>query len=235
MTMGKFSLLINILGREFEESYLDYYKKNGVNAVFSTLCLGTASKSMLDSLGLERTDKVLLTSLVSSRRARKLLQGLVSKMGINLPGTGIAITVPVGSIAGNASLMYLAEGQDEPSEESNEVNEMKEQKDFSYALITVIAEKGCSDMVMDAAREAGAGGGTVVHAKGTATEFTAKFFGVSIAAEKEMIYIVTRRSDKDAIMRAVIEKAGPATDARAAVFSLPVEDVVGLCSVMDKE
>ncbi len=235
MTMGKFSLLINILGREFEESYLDYYKKNGVNAVFSTLCLGTASKSMLDYLGLERNEKVLLTSLVSSRRARKLLQGLVSKMGINLPGTGIAITVPVGSIAGNASLMYLAEGQDEPSEESNEVNEMKEQKDFSYALITVIAEKGCSDMVMDAAREAGAGGGTVVHAKGTATEFTAKFFGVSIAAEKEMIYIVTRRSDKDAIMRAVIEKAGPATDARAAVFSLPVEDVVGLCSVMDKE
>ncbi len=235
MTMGKFSLLINILGREFEESYLDYYKKHGVNAVFSTLCLGTASKSMLDYLGLERNEKVLLTSLVSSRRARKLLQGLVSKMGINLPGTGIAITVPVGSIAGNASLMYLAEGQDEPSEESNEVNEMKEQKDFSYALITVIAEKGCSDMVMDAAREAGAGGGTVVHAKGTATEFTAKFFGVSIAAEKEMIYIVTRRSDKDAIMRAVIEKAGPATDARAAVFSLPVEDVVGLCSVMDKE
>lgn len=235
MTMGKFSLLINILGREFEESYLDYYKKNGINAVFSTLCLGTASKSMLDYLGLERNEKVLLTSLVSSRRARKLLQGLVSKMGINLPGTGIAITVPVGSIAGNASLMYLAEGQDEPSEESNEVNEMKEQKDFSYALITVIAEKGCSDMVMDAAREAGAGGGTVVHAKGTATEFTAKFFGVSIAAEKEMIYIVTRRSDKDAIMRAVIEKAGPATDARAAVFSLPVEDVVGLCSVMDKE
>ena len=235
MTRGKFRLLINILGREFEESYLDYYKKNGVNAVFSTLCLGTASKSMLDYLGLERNEKVLLTSLVSSRRARKLLQGLVSKMGINLPGTGIAITVPVGSIAGNASLMYLAEGQDEPSEESNEVNEMKEQKDFSYALITVIAEKGCSDMVMDAAREAGAGGGTVVHAKGTATEFTAKFFGVSIAAEKEMIYIVTRRSDKDAIMRAVIEKAGPATDARAAVFSLPVEDVVGLCSVMDKE
>ena len=242
MAMGKFSLLINILGREFEETYLNYYKKNGVNAVFSTLCLGTASKSMLDYLGLERNEKVMLSSLVSSDGARKLLQGLVNRMGINLPGTGIAITIPVGSIAGNASLMYLAEGQTEivekacaRSAETNEVNEMKEQKEYSYALITVIAEKGCSDMVMDAARAAGAGGGTVVHAKGTATEFTAKFFGVSIAADKEMIYIVTRHADKDAIMRAVVEKAGPATDARAAVFSLPVEDVVGLCSVMDKE
>ena len=237
MAMGRFSLLINILGREFEETYLNYYEKNGVHAVFSTLCLGTASKSMLDYLGLERNEKVLLSSLVASDTAKKLMQGFVSKMGINLPGTGIAITVPVGSIAGNASLMYLAEGQTEnhPSAESNEVNEMKEQKEYAYALITVIAEKGCSDMVMDAARSAGAGGGTVVHAKGTATAFTAKFFGVSIAAEKEMIHIVTRRSDKDAIMRAVLEKAGPSTDARAAVFSLPVEDVVGLCSVMDKE
>ena len=146
MAIGKFSILINILGREFEEAYLEYYKKNGVTAVFSNLCLGTASKSMLDYLGLERNEKVMLSSLVSSATARKLLLGLVNRMGINLPGTGIAITVPVGSIAGNASLMYLAEGQTA----SNEVNEMNEQKDYAYALITVIAEKGCSDMVMAA-------------------------------------------------------------------------------------
>ena len=105
MAIGKFSLLINILGREFEEAYLEYYKKNGVTAVFSNLCLGTASKSMLDYLGLERNEKVMLSSLVSSATARKLLLGLVNRMGINLPGTGIAVTVPVGSIAGYASLM----------------------------------------------------------------------------------------------------------------------------------
>ena len=68
-----------------------------------------------------------------------------------------------------------------------------------------------------------------------ANEFTAKFFGVSIAAEKEIIYIVSRKSGKDAIMKSIIEKAGPKTDARAAVFSLPVDDVAGLTSVTDKE
>lgn len=226
--MSDFRLLINIIGRDFESEYLNYYRKNGVNALFSSLCCGTASKSMLDYLGLERNEKVMLKTVVSAENARKLMGGLVSKMGINLPGTGIALTVPIGSIAGNASLKYLAEGQENTS------NEVRDMSELSYALITVIAEKGCSDMVMDAAREAGAGGGTVVHAKGTATEFTAKFFGVSIAAEKEIIYIVSRKADKDAIMRAVIEKAGPSTDARAAAFSVPVDDVVGLCSVMDK-
>lgn len=226
--MSGYSLLINILGREFEDAYLDYYKKNGVNAVFTSLCYGTASKSMLDYLGLEKNEKVMINTLVTSENAKTLMNGLVSKMGINLPGTGIAMTVPVGSIAGNASLMYLAEGQENTSDEVNKVSEIL------YALVTVICEKGCSDMVMDAAREAGAGGGTVIHGKGTATEFTAKFFGVSIAAEKEIIYIVTKKSDKDAIMKSIIEKAGPATEARAAAFSLPVDDVVGLCSVTDK-
>lgn len=227
--MAGYTLLINILGREYEEAYLEYYKKNGINTVFSSLCSGTASKSMLDYLGLEKNEKVMLNMIVSQDNAESIMSGLVTKMGINLPGTGIAMTVSVESIGGKASLMYLAEGQENTSDEVKKVNENL------YSLITVICEKGYSDTVMDAARAAGAGGGTVVHGKGTANEFTAKFFGVSIAAEKEIIYIVTRKSDKDAIMKAIIENAGAATDARAAVFSIPVDDVAGLCSVTDKK
>ena len=58
---------------------------------------------------------------------------------------------------------------------------------------------------------------------------------MSIATEKEMIYIVSRRDDKDKIMKAIVEKAGPTTDARAAVFSLPVDGVVGLANLTDPE
>ena len=87
-------------------------------------------------------------------------------------------------------------------------------------------------MVMEAAREAGAKGGTIIHAKGTAKENASKFFGLTIAPEKELIYIAARKTDKDAIMRCIIEKAGPDTEAKSVVFSLPVEDVVGVTSIM---
>jgi len=50
---------------------------------------------------------------------------------------------------------------------------------------------------MDAARSAGAGGGTVIHANGTGMESARKFLGVSLAAEKEIIFIVTRTEEKD--------------------------------------
>lgn len=58
---------------------------------------------------------------------------------------------------------------------------------FEYELILVIANEGHTDAVMDAARAAGAGGGTVIHAKGTGGMGTEKFFNVSIASEKKSL------------------------------------------------
>ena len=88
-------------------------------------------------------------------------------------------------------------------------------------------------MIMDAAREAGAYGGTVVHAKGTGMEAAEKFMGVSLAAEKEMIFIVTKTELKNAIMQAVMQKAGLDSKAKSIVFSLPVTDTAGLRLVED--
>ena len=81
---------------------------------------------------------------------------------------------------------------------------------------------------MDAARGAGAYGGTVIHAKGTGMEQAEKFMGVSLAAEKEMIFIVAKKEQKNLIMKAVMEQAGLTTKAKAVVFSLPVTDTAGL-------
>lgn len=81
---------------------------------------------------------------------------------------------------------------------------------------------------MDAARAAGATGGTAVHAKGTGTELAKKFFGVSLAAEKELIFILSAAETRKPIMKAIMEKAGMQTDAQALAFSLPVTDLAGL-------
>ena len=85
-----------------------------------------------------------------------------------------------------------------------------------------------SDFVMDAARAAGAGGGTVLHAKGTGGTRGDKFFSVSLADEKDMIYIIAHKDEKAAIMRSINEQAGPGTKAGAICFSLPISSVAGL-------
>ena len=99
---------------------------------------------------------------------------------------------------------------------------------LSHELVVVIANQGHTDQVMDAARSAGATGGTVVHAKGAGTDLAKKFFGVSIASEKELVFILAKEEDRRPIMKAVMAKAGMQTDAQALVFSMPVSDIAGL-------
>ena len=101
-------------------------------------------------------------------------------------------------------------------------------KNTTHDLIIVIAEQGYTNIIMDAARTAGAYGGTVVHAKGTGMEAAEKFMGVSLAAEKEMVFIVTRTEQKNAIMQAIMKEAGLDSKAKSIVFSLPVTDTAGL-------
>lgn len=101
-------------------------------------------------------------------------------------------------------------------------------REITHELIVVIANRGHTDQVMDAARSAGAAGGTTIHAKGTGTELARKFFGVSLAAEKEIVFILAKEADRKPIMKAVIAQAGMQTKAQAVVFSLPVTDLAGL-------
>ncbi|MBE5930147.1 MAG: P-II family nitrogen regulator [Lachnospiraceae bacterium] len=227
--MSRYNMVLMILNRSYEKDYVEFLKQNGIAHMTEMLGHGTASKSILDYLGIENNEKIIIQTVVAAGKVDSLFGGLVSRMGINLPGTGVAMSIPMESIGGTWSMKYLTEGQETQAAEDVKM------KDAKYSLITVITEKGCSDMVMDAARAVGARGGTVVHAKGTGREADAKFFGVSISPEKEMIYIATRKTDRPEIMRAIMEKAGPQTEAKAVVFSLPVEDIAGLTALMEPE
>ena len=89
---------------------------------------------------------------------------------------------------------------------------------------------------MDAAREAGAYGGTTIRAKGTGAG-AAKFFGLTLAEEKEIVFIVSRTEQKKDIMKAIMQKAGIDSKAHALVFSLPVSDTAGFrfADAIDKD
>ena len=55
-----------------------------------------------------------------------------------------------------------------------------------------------------------------------------KFLGFSLAAEKDMVYIVVKREDKNRIMRSIMDEAGMNSKARSIVFSLPVTSTAGM-------
>lgn len=181
----------------------------------------------LDLFGLEHTEKALLCVVVTGEQARALCAGLTYEMMIDLPDQGIAVSVSLASLGGQTALDYFL--ADVPlTEKTEEDAAMQENNASSLALIIAIAEKGQTDLVMGAAREEGARGETVVHAKGTAGAGTKTFFGVSLAEEKEMISIVSDAEQGLSIMRSIMHHAGVDTNARAVVFSLPITEACGV-------
>lgn len=180
---------------------------------------GTAVRSMLDILGIESTNRRVVLTVANEEKTKRLIELQKERMFIGVPGHGIVIAVPIKSIGGGKTVAYLNGG---------EMNSKYVPKlNYSYELIIAITNEGRTDMVMNVARGVGAKGGTVLHGKGTGTENQQKFFNVSIAQEKEVILILSEASQKASIMKAIIEKAGPDTEAGAVVFSLPTSAAAG--------
>ncbi len=180
---------------------------------------GTAIQSMLDLLGIESNEKRVILSFAGKEQTARLIKEEKRRLFVGVPGHGIVIAVPIKSIGGGKTVAYLNK-EGKSAKYIPEIN-------YSYELITVIANEGHTDQVMNAARSAGATGGTVLHGKGTGKENEEQFFNVSIAKEKEVILIVSKAEAKSGIMRAILEKAGPGSEAGAIVFSLPISEVAG--------
>lgn len=209
-------LIITITDRGRGGEFATWFQEHGATLVLSALGRGTASQSVLDYLGLEATEKAVLLCMLPSRQG--LFRKAARELWLDVPGRGVMMAVPVSSIGGAAAKDYLLQGEAEDRME----------KELTHELIVVIANQGSTDCVMDAARAAGATGGTAVHAKGTGTELAKKFFGVSIAEEKELIFILSAAETRKPIMKAIMEKAGMQTESQAIAFSLPVSDLAGL-------
>ena len=102
--------------------------------------------------------------------------------------------------------------------------------EFSHEMIVCIVNAGFSDMVMDAAKEFGARGGTVLYARGTADMEAERFFKIAIQPEKEMVMILVPAEIKEDILHALYKRVGLNTDGQGIAFSMPVDSVVGLSS-----
>ena len=220
--MSEVYALITITSRTKLPEFLSVYDEKNMPVGFISLGYGTAKDEMLDMLGLDRSEKAVGLGLVTGEIWQETKRYLKKKMYIDMPDTGISFIIPLSSIGGKRELAFLISGQNYRKGEESVM------KETTMELLVVVSNQGHNDLVMDAAREAGAYGGTVIHARGTGMNQAELFFGVSLASEKDMTFIVTKKSQRNAIMSSIMKKAGMDTPAQSIVFSLPVTDAAGI-------
>lgn len=220
--MSELYFMMTITSRDMLPKFLEAFDKNDLPIGFVSLGYGTAKDDILDMLGLVRSEKAVGMTVVTGESWKESKQYLRKKMYIDVPDTGISFIIPMSSIGGKRELAFLTAGQNYRKGEESVM------KDTTMELLVVVSNQGHNDLVMDAARGAGAYGGTVIHARGTGMNQAELFFGVSLASEKDLTFIVTKKNQRNAIMSAIMKEAGMDTPAQSIVFSLPVTDAVGL-------
>lgn len=219
--MQNIVLMITIAKRNMSEEYISYFEKNNINMTLGKHAKGTAANEILEYLGIGDREKCILFSTMTEEKSKKILEDFKQNFGISKAGEGIAFTIPISSVSSKNALKNLVTEYDNDKGDGYIM-------ETEFESIFVIANRGYTDMVMEAARAGGAHGGTVMHARGTGVEGAEKFFGATIGSEKEIIIIVAKREERNKIMQSIKESAGIKTKAQAVIFSLPVSDVAGI-------
>jgi nitrogen regulatory protein PII len=168
-------------------------KNHGIPGGTILLGKGTVNNRILEFLGLSDIRKEIVLMVANKNTAEYVLEKLNEKFEFEKPNHGIAFTTSVCSLVGTRS--YKSDSLKEG-----------EGVDNMYHAIIVIVDKGKAEYVIDAATGAGSTGGTIINARGSGIHETGKLFAMDIEPEKEIVLILSKKENTDAIVTSIREQ-----------------------------
>ena len=190
-------LLIAVMEKHKCDAAVSAVRKAGASGGTVLMGRGTAQNKWLRLLGLDDVEKELLFCLLPASRVRPVMHALRNAPAL-AKTRGIMFTIDVLEAFrhhASASAVF-PQSQEESMSDTNP-------EQSGYELLSIIVNNGNADQVMDAARDAGATGGTVIHARGTARPDDASFFGITIVPEKEFVMILSPKDKSAHIMNSI--------------------------------
>ena len=208
-------LLICIVPHGKSERITLAARKAGATGGTVLMGRGTAKNQILEMLGLGDTRKDLVYMLLDDELYAAVRAAVLQEAAKEKSGFGIVFTIDVEKFLKNSSINIQKEDS---------------MAEATHTLISIIVNDGFADDAMAAARKAGAGGGTIINARGTDREDDAKFFGITIVPEKEMLLILAEKSKADAILDAVRSLPCLQTKGTGITYCIDVNDFAPLGS-----
>lgn len=221
-----FQLLVLITNPKLADKATKIFRKSTLPVQYRLNAEGTASSEVMDMLGLGSIDKCILMSTVPRQLGEAMLSRLRAELHLGAINSGIAFTISLTGL--NKLLMRMLTKIDEENASHSIRKVGNSMSDTKHALIVAAVNIGFSGDVMDAARAAGASGGTVIHSRWIGDQEVAASWGLSMQEEKEIVLILSDTEKKVEIMSGISEKCGMRSEAKGIVLSLPIDAVMGL-------
>lgn len=201
----------------------------GIRFSLNLMGIGTAKHDLMTYLGLGDRERDIVLAGIPGNAKKKVLSALYADLKLYRQGAGIIFTLPMASVAGRATLSILKGDVPEDSPSEGGTMHKEEQAD----LIITIVQRGYSRDVVEAAKNAGAQGATVVHGRASGQGDIRRFYGITVEPQKDVVLMLVRNEVVSDVMRAICDKAGLKTAGLGISFSLPVTEVVGALGFTD--
>ncbi len=215
--------LVLVVDDDMAEKAVSYFYQNKVPLQYVINAQGTAPTDILSILGLSETEKRLVVATLPKVIADDMIVKLYQKFNLGVPGSGIVFTLPLTGM--NLQFLNMLNAMERGENVGKEEWHMS---DIKHSLIAAIVNQGCSEEVMEAAREAGARGGTVIHGRRVAGEKVVNTWGLSLQDEREIVFILVKNESKHEVMQVIADKCGMHSESKGLVISLPVDNILGL-------
>lgn len=212
-------VVFTITNQGNEKKVKEAFDQSGVGGIFTCHGQGTAPSAMMSLFGLNGREKIVSAGFTDRSNTARLFRHLDEKMSFSEKGRGIAFTVAPSSM--QSQVMSTIN-----KEEQGDENEMSEQ--IPYTAILAAVAGGFSDDVVEAARSAGARGGTIIKGTRDMHHEVSETLGVPLVEEQEFVLILVPREMKAQVMDAITAKCGIKTEAHGIVSSFPVDEVFGI-------
>ena len=188
---------------------------------------GTASTEILNICGLSGTARLITLAILPQAGMQKFWPVIEERVHLSRRGGGVAATIPINGIQ-NQIFQLINDQMRYEIQESMEGVEMTMNEQAAYSMIYVSVNAGFSDDVINAARKAGARGGTVIRGRRRTTENVAQFLNLPIQEEQDFVWIIVPKGIKNEVMSRIAAACGLNTKAHGMIASMPVDEVVGL-------
>ena len=223
-------LLVGIINKEDEKRFTEIVNESCVALHFSGVGHGTARSSYMNYFGFNEIEKRLTMSLIPDGMEHSVLSAIGHGLKLYLVGRGIAFTIPLSGISSivNDAILSGEEKYEVMSANRAPISKKKKENKPMHELVIAVVNTKYTDTAIEAARAAGATGATVFHTKSIGNERAEQSMGTAVSRETDSIFFLTTLEFKNKIMEAVRDAAGLKTEGGAIIFSLPVDDLVGI-------
>ncbi len=221
-------LLLTIVNDGQASSIVKIARNYGASASYVCHGHGTASNDFYEVFGLTHSNKQVVLTPIRSDMYPNIREATLNRFSINDASKGVAALLPISSVIGKNAYRLLADervGLD--AEGAKKLMENVPMKG-DFELVVAIVNDSYTDLVMDAAKSAGARGGTILNARGTGNKDIENFFGVVITPEKQIVLIIVPKKIRDDVLSAIYKNVGLNSKGQGIVFSLPASDVLGV-------